>query len=346
MTVERIDAAVQSVLGFTLSFFDIFAELGIVLILSLYWAVDRARFERLWLSALPVPSRATARDVWISVESGVGAYLRSEVLQSFLAGWMLGVGYWMLGLPYPVMLAVFGALAWMIPWIGGLIALAAVVVLGWSAGAGPIVLASAYTVAVFVFLEKLVEPRLLDRVSSARSQRSSSSWHSYPSTDYSVSWWRRRSPPPPRSLPPSGPPASAVRPSFTCAGADFDRLTTRLDDLRSRSACSTVRLRPPRQPRRPIGRLIALARTIAGRKGQRTLDFGALPEIKPFPAAHPDRSLRLLVASWVRAGPAPPVTGWLLRKDVASDTRRRRRGSLSRPVPGAGSDEDVRSMMD
>jgi putative permease len=162
-TPERREAALRTLLGFTLSFFDLVTQLAIVLVMSLYWTVDQARFERLWMSPLPVAQRARARGIWRSIEAGVGGYIRSEILQSYISGWVLGTLYWSMGLPFPALLALFGALAWMIPWIGGLIALIPVLALGWGLHPGLAVLAALFTLTVFVLLEKVVEPRILDR---------------------------------------------------------------------------------------------------------------------------------------------------------------------------------------
>lgn len=156
----------QSVLGFTSGMLDIGAQLLAVFLVSLYWDLDQARFERLWLSLLPVEQRARARDGWRAVEAAVGAQVRSELVQSLLIGLLLGVGYWMIGLNYPITLAVSGALASLIPGLGAALALIPVLVLGLS-NFGLAMLAAVYTVAVFALLQFVLEPRLFDRPKSS-----------------------------------------------------------------------------------------------------------------------------------------------------------------------------------
>ncbi len=90
----------------------------LVIVLSVYWSLDRVRLERLWLSLLSAILRGRTRQIWHSLESQVGSYLRSEFLQSLLAGLLLGVGYRLIGQPYPVLLALIGAVAWLVPWVG------------------------------------------------------------------------------------------------------------------------------------------------------------------------------------------------------------------------------------
>ena len=127
-------------LGITLGAFDLLGQLMIVLVLSVYWSADQEHFKRLWLSLLPFERRARARLIWQTLESGLGAYLRSQVIQTVLAVILLGIGYQVLGLQYPVALALIGAIGWLIPWVGVLLAVIPAAVGGTvqQSGAGPV----------------------------------------------------------------------------------------------------------------------------------------------------------------------------------------------------------------
>lgn len=159
----RGEAILQQMLGITANVFQGASQLVVVIFLGLYWAIDQVRFERLWLTLLPAEQRARAREIWRSIETGVGSYLRSELTQSLLAGFLLGLGYRLLNLDYPALLAVGSALAWLVPWLGVGLALVPVVLLGLSSGLLPALLAALYTILVFVLLEFVVEPRLYNR---------------------------------------------------------------------------------------------------------------------------------------------------------------------------------------
>jgi predicted PurR-regulated permease PerM len=160
---ERGDALIGTLLGVTLGSFDFIAQAIVILVLSVYWSADRAHFERLWLSLLPAERRSRAREIGYTIETGVGAYIRSEVIQSILAGLLLGVGYAVLGLKYPILLAVLGALAWLIPWVGVLLAVIPALIVGLAAGPLLGLIAAACTLAVLLFLQVVVEPRLFNR---------------------------------------------------------------------------------------------------------------------------------------------------------------------------------------
>ena len=140
------------------------SELLISIVLSMYWATDELRFERLWLSLLPAEQRVRARNAWRALEAGVGAYIRSEITQSLLAGLLLGLGFHWLGLHYPVMWALFAALAWLIPLVGALIAVIPLWVIA-AVNVTPFVATSAvvYTLVVLACMEFFIEPRLYTR---------------------------------------------------------------------------------------------------------------------------------------------------------------------------------------
>lgn len=157
---EQGEFVLPAVLGFTEGIFSILSGGLIVLFLSLYWSMDQVHFERLWLSLLPPEQRKETRSIWRSIELAIGAYIRNELLQSFLAGLLLGLGYWFIGSPYPVLLALIGALAWLIPVVGVILAVVAPLVLGLLTGVSVSLLSALYTLTILIILQGWVEPRL------------------------------------------------------------------------------------------------------------------------------------------------------------------------------------------
>ncbi|MCB0167962.1 MAG: AI-2E family transporter [Anaerolineae bacterium] len=156
-------SALPSVLEVTSNVAENLTYLIIVLFLGIYWTVDQVRFERLLLSLIPVENRAPAREVWRQIETNVGSYLRSELVQSLLAGLLLGLGYWLIGLQYPTILALIGAVVWLIPILGVLLALIPVILLGIISGWWVGLMAGLYTLLVYGLLEYVIEPRFFDR---------------------------------------------------------------------------------------------------------------------------------------------------------------------------------------
>ena len=145
------------------SFFSGLGNLAIVLILSLYWSADQVRFERLGLSLLPDEYHPKALQVWRSVEARVGAYLRGELVQSILTGLIVWLGYAAMGIRYPVLLALWVAVARLIPWFGALIAVLPALLIGIGTSSVLGILAALYTVFILLFAKLVVEPRFFRR---------------------------------------------------------------------------------------------------------------------------------------------------------------------------------------
>jgi predicted PurR-regulated permease PerM len=160
---EEGDQLIQTILNLTQDAFTLVGGVITVLILSIYWSSDQERFERLWLSVLPAEKRIRARDSWRQIEVTVGGYLRSQIVQSLLAATLLGLGYWLMGLDYPVLLAIIAAVTWFIPIAGVVLISLPVFFVGFnfslSLGLGAVL----YTIVIILLLEIALEPRIFDR---------------------------------------------------------------------------------------------------------------------------------------------------------------------------------------
>ena len=149
-----------TLLGFTQGLGGLISSFVIIFFLSIYWSINQNHFERLWLSLLPAEQRKYARDIWRTVEHDLGAYIRSEIIQSLLAAFLLGFGYWLLGSPYPALMAMIGAVAWLVPVVGAALAVILPLILALLTGAQLSLITVLYTLIVLVVLQLWVEPRL------------------------------------------------------------------------------------------------------------------------------------------------------------------------------------------
>ena len=157
---DQGDLVLSTALGFTQGLFSFISGVLIILFLSIYWSLDKNHFERLWLSLLPPKQRNRTRTIWQTVENDLGLYVRSQVVQSLLAGLLLGLGYWLLGSPYPALLAIIGTLALLIPLIGPLLAIVPPLLLGLLTGISLSVITAVYTLIVVVGLKWWIKSQL------------------------------------------------------------------------------------------------------------------------------------------------------------------------------------------
>jgi putative permease len=163
VTGEQGQFVLPAVLSFTEGIGGILSGVFLVIFLSIYWSINQVHFERLWLSLLPSEQRKHARGIWRTIEPDLGAYIRSEIVQSLLAVLLLGLGYWALGSPYPTLLALIGALAWLIPVAGIPLAMILPLLIGLLTSLPLSLITVLYTLVVLITLQVWVEPRLFKR---------------------------------------------------------------------------------------------------------------------------------------------------------------------------------------
>ena len=155
--------ALQGLLGTASGLAGFLSQAVVIIILSIYWSIDQIHFERLWISLIPVERRKQARGLWRDIESGVGNYILGEVVQSYLAVLLLWLSFTWIGLPQPALLAVFSSLFWFIPWLGAVLALIPVILVGLSVSPLVALGAGMLTVATLALMEVFVQPFFFNR---------------------------------------------------------------------------------------------------------------------------------------------------------------------------------------
>jgi putative permease len=163
ITGNQGQLVLPAILGFTQGLGNLVSAVIVILFLSLYWSINQIHFELLWLSLLPSSQRKQARGIWRVVEPDIGAYIRGEIIQSLLAGLLIGLGCWLLGSPYPALLALAGALACLIPVVGIVIAIVPVLLVGLLTSVQLSLFTALFVLFVMIALGVWVKPRLFNR---------------------------------------------------------------------------------------------------------------------------------------------------------------------------------------
>jgi predicted PurR-regulated permease PerM len=163
LTGEQGEFVLPAMLNFTEGIGTLLSGTFLILFLSIYWSINQIHFERLWLSLLPSEQRKHARGIWRTIELDLGAYIRSEFVQSLLAVFCLAIGYWLLGSPYPILLALLGALAWLVPVVGVALAVIPPLLIGMVTSAQLSLFTVLYTLIILIALQVWVDPRLFKR---------------------------------------------------------------------------------------------------------------------------------------------------------------------------------------
>lgn len=107
----------------------------IVLVMAFFWLTGIERLRPFVLGLLPEQARPVGDAVIADFGRKLGGYLRGVLINMVLIGGLSGVGLWILGVPYPVLLGMLTGLTEIIPffgpWISGPVA---VLVAGFAVG--------------------------------------------------------------------------------------------------------------------------------------------------------------------------------------------------------------------
>lgn len=159
--LPSVTTLIDPALAVTLRAFEIFLGIFFTLACAAYWIFERERAERLVTSMLAPEKRRVVRETWRLIDLKLGAYVRGQGLLVLLVGVVLSVLFWVIGLPYWVLLGAFAGVVEVIPVLGPLTAGALAVAVGltvsWKAA-----LAAGLAVLVVRLLEDyIVIPRVL-----------------------------------------------------------------------------------------------------------------------------------------------------------------------------------------
>jgi predicted PurR-regulated permease PerM len=87
-----------------------------------YWSSERERAQRILLHTVPRDRRRVVRATWDLVDLKLGAYVRGQLLTITFVGATLSAAFWLIGLPFWLLLGVFAGLVEVVPVVGPLAA--------------------------------------------------------------------------------------------------------------------------------------------------------------------------------------------------------------------------------
>jgi predicted PurR-regulated permease PerM len=154
---ELVDPAVE----LTVAAFEVVVGIIFTLACAAYWIFERRRAQDLVVSLVPLRHQRLVRDTWNLVDLKLGAYVRGQLLLVVFVATVLSIAFWIIGLPFWLLIAVFAGVVEVIPVIGPLAAGALAVGVGFTVS-WQTALAAGIIVAVVRLVEDYtVIPRVL-----------------------------------------------------------------------------------------------------------------------------------------------------------------------------------------
>jgi predicted PurR-regulated permease PerM len=134
-----------------------------VLAIGFYWTLEVSRFERLVASLIPVDKRADFLAAWHEVEFKLGAFIRGQGIAMLAVGAASGIGYFLIGLPNALTLAVLAGLLEAVPMLGPTLAAGPAVLVALPLGTPTVLLVIGWAIAVQTLEGYILIPRIMSR---------------------------------------------------------------------------------------------------------------------------------------------------------------------------------------
>jgi predicted PurR-regulated permease PerM len=151
----------ERILGFTSGTVAFFASLVTVLVVGFYWTMEVPRLERLIVSFFPVARRAQVLNIWHEIEFKLGAFIRGQGLAMLAIGVASGLGYFMIGLPNVLVLAVLAGLMEAVPLIGPILAAGPAILVALPLGLTTVLLVIGFSTLLQFVENNWLIPRLM-----------------------------------------------------------------------------------------------------------------------------------------------------------------------------------------
>jgi predicted PurR-regulated permease PerM len=123
-----------SIIQLVVTFFGGIFSLALVLVLSFYFALQDTGVDDFLRLVLPAKHEEYAVDLWKRSQKKIGLWMQGQILLSVIVAILVYLGLLIIGVPYALLLAVFTALAEIIPIFGSLIAGTLAVIVSFSNG--------------------------------------------------------------------------------------------------------------------------------------------------------------------------------------------------------------------
>ncbi len=128
-----------------------------------YWVTERDAMIDLLVRLAPESKRENARRTYLEIDRRLGSYTRLKFLMVAVIGAILSAGFYLVGLPYPLLIGGAVSLFEIIPVVGPLIGVLLVVAVGLPQSIHVTVLAVVVLVVVREFQSYVINPRVMGR---------------------------------------------------------------------------------------------------------------------------------------------------------------------------------------
>jgi len=153
------------VLQLFVTFFGGIFSLMLVIVLSFYFALQDTGVDDFLRMVMPVAYEEYSVDLWKRSQKKIGLWMQGQILLSVIVAILVYLGLLIIGIPYALLLAVFTAVAEIIPVFGSLIAGTAAAIVAYSNGGVPLgLIVAGLFIVVNQFEANLIYPLIVKKI--------------------------------------------------------------------------------------------------------------------------------------------------------------------------------------
>jgi predicted PurR-regulated permease PerM len=160
---QYLGQSVQDVLGYLTTLFGGLAGLVVVLVLAFYLIVEESAVKTLFRNLIPTAHQEMVSDVIWQVINRLGDWLRGQLILALVIGVFYFIAFAIIGVPYPILLALFGGLLEFIPYVGPFLAAVPALILAASVSPFVLVLTLIAIVVIQQLENNLIVPKIMQR---------------------------------------------------------------------------------------------------------------------------------------------------------------------------------------
>lgn len=166
---DLIYKSLSSITGYTSTMFVAFIKafaglavaIGLTPFILFYFLRDDALFSRFIMRYVPLNHQQEVQNILTDVDASLGGFIFSRVIVASILGLILLLGYALIGLPFPFLLAFFAAVLSVIPVLGTFIGLAPAILFAATIDVYMIVKVLILTLIAHLIENYVITPRLM-----------------------------------------------------------------------------------------------------------------------------------------------------------------------------------------
>ncbi|MCA1009773.1 AI-2E family transporter [Halobacillus halophilus] len=160
---EWISTKLMNLLTSLSGIFDMVFLVAVIPVMTFYFLKDHKMIGHSLMTLLPVSWHDEASRLTRELSHSLGGYIRGQLLISLFVGALAWLGFWLVGLPYPLILGIIAGITNIIPYFGPLLGAVPVLVVAVTISVKTLIFSVLVVLVIQVLEGNLLSPYIMGR---------------------------------------------------------------------------------------------------------------------------------------------------------------------------------------